>query len=129
VFRRSFPRIRDDHLSLGADCGGKDVPVVRVRQLQAVDQVFVASDQAICDGLPHQLAEAHDPLLGQVWIPAKPCPRHLRQDLVGPLRLNQTRPGDAYEQVALRVAVQRIGVVEDDERPGPSPRPGPRPCA
>ena len=49
---------RDDSLRVSADGGSKDVPIIRVRQIEGIFQVLKASHDAIGHCLAHQLARS-----------------------------------------------------------------------
>lgn len=99
------------------------MPVVRVGQVDGVDQWLVAGDQAVADGLGHQLPGAGQILRVEIGPVRGQVAEDLVEDLVGPLRLHESVLGDADEQVSERARVEHVGVVQDDEghlRAGPS---------
>ena len=91
------------------------MPVVNVRKLQVLDEVLVSRDETVGDGIPHQRTQTIKVGLRQVRVSSPTSSRHLLEYLICPLRLHQPGPGYADEQVAHRIAVQGIGVVEHDE--------------
>ena len=58
---------RDDHVRLAANGSGKDVSVVRIGQLEAGDQIFVAGDEGVGGMQVHQGAGSFEFVARQVW--------------------------------------------------------------
>ena len=58
---------RDDHVRLSSNGSGKDVSVVRIGQLEAGDQIFVAGDEGVGGMQVHQRAGSFEFLPRQVW--------------------------------------------------------------
>jgi hypothetical protein len=89
--------------------------IVRVRQLEGRDERLVTCDQAIGHRIVDQALQAGGLLLCDVWVPLPDRPRHLIQDLLGPLRLNQVALlANPEKQIPLGVAEQCVGIVDDN---------------
>jgi hypothetical protein len=97
------------------DRGSEYVPVVRVRKLQPFDERLVVDYQAVRDRPVDQLAEAAELLRRRIRMPAYAGLECLVENLFGPLGLHEAGSGDPDAEVAQRVGVQHIGVIDDDE--------------
>ncbi len=87
-FCREVPLVEgDDHARIAADGCGKDMPVIRVGQGQAVDQVFMPGDQSIRDSLVHEIDSS--PQMAEIQLGTVP------QQVSNPLVMDQGRPACA----------------------------------
>jgi hypothetical protein len=105
----------DDHLRAGLDGSCEYMPVVRIGQLQAGDQRFIAPDQAIRYRVIDQVLELIQFGRVKTGVSAKLGPGRLIDDLGCPLGLDHPRLSDPDEQVSLRVRIERVSVVDDYE--------------
>jgi len=87
---------------------GKHVVITWVSQLQALGEVLISGHHAVSHSAPHELAEAIELLLRHLRMVAAASGDHLLEDFIGPLSLNEVLPGDADEEVSLRISVQRV---------------------
>lgn len=88
-----------DDLGVTADRCCQHVAVVGIGQREPADQWFVAGDQAIGDGLAHQLARSLQLLRSEVWATAKDAAHHLVEYLVAPAGPEQASLGEADQQI------------------------------
>ena len=107
---------RHDHLGACLDCCREHVAVIGVRKIEGVDQGLVARHEAVADRAIHQVASTGQPPRIKVGPVRREVAEDLIEDLVGPLRLDQSRLSDADQQVPERARVQHVGVVKDDKR-------------
>ena len=96
VFSREVLEVRrDDDLGAGLDGRGEHVPVLRVRELEAIDERLISGNEAVRDGAVDQLAQAGELVLRDVRAVARQVPECLVEDVVGPFGLDQAGPADA----------------------------------
>lgn len=102
------PRVeRNYRLGIGFHGCRDYVPIVDVGKLDRLDQRFVPRDDAIRNGIAHQLAHADKSILSEVRPVAPQCMKALVQDVLRPPDADQAANGEADQQIT------RGGVVED----------------
>jgi len=106
----------DDRLCSGPYGCSQDVAVIGVRKLKALDEVLVAGDQAVRNGLAHQLAGARQLLAAQVCPSFLDRAEGLVEDPLGPPGVEQLGLGQADQEVAQRRRVKDTRVEDDSER-------------
>jgi len=67
------------------------MPVIRIREIDDLDQRLVVEYKSIPYCAVHQLAQASSLFLGYVWAVSPQGPAHLIEDLVSPLGLYPMR--------------------------------------
>src|ERR1022692_1270228 len=87
-------------------------------ELKPIDERLVSGDEAVRDGAVDQLAQAGELLLRDVRAVARQGSECLVEDVFGPFCLYQADPADADQQVPRRVAVRRVGIIDNDEGHG-----------
>lgn len=119
TFQRSGREVAEvcghDDLRATSDRRGEHVSVVRIGQREAVDQRLVAGDEAVGDGLAHQLPRPRQTLLVQIRAAAQDAAHHLVEDLLRPARSEMPGLPEPDEQVAQSRRVQDVGAVEGGE--------------
>ena len=104
---------RDDDVRITADRRRQDVPVVGVRQIDAVDQLLIAGDDAIVlSGKAPRSARAACES-GPDGRPARS--RSIPHGLRPPLRAKQAPHREPHQQVAKRGRIENIRAEEDAE--------------
>lgn len=107
--------LRNDDLGPGFYCCREDVPIVRVREIEHVDQWLVADDETVSDRTHHQLARPGECFRPQVGSILDEILKHLVENPVCPLGLHQASLGNSDEQVPKRVGVQHVGIVNNNK--------------
>jgi len=106
----------DDHPGPRSDRGGEHVPVVRVGEVEAIDEALVAGGQAVSDCIAHQRAGPVKLLGLQVGSIIENGAHHLVEDVVGPSGPEESRLGQADQQITETGWVEDAGVVRCAER-------------
>lgn len=95
--------------------------VVRVGQLEAVDERLVAGHVGVRQREVHERLGAREVLRREIGALAQHCAEALLDDLVAPVGLDHAGPRDADEQIAKRCREEHACVIDDDERHGAIP--------
>jgi len=101
-----------DDIGPGPDRGREDVAIIRIRQLQSRDEVFVAGDKAVADMGIHQVAGPLQLFALQVWTIFEDAPHPLVVDCVSPLGAKKVRKREMHQQVAKRCRVEHASVIK-----------------
>ena len=108
---RKMPQVqRYDHIDSADNCRGNDMPVVRVGQFDAVDQVLIARDQAILDALIHFFESVRD-----LVLPLRVARKRARVHsslMWADQRRKEIRSREAEERIPHGLRVQHTGIEE-----------------
>lgn len=105
----------DDRRTSMTSCS-KDMAVVRVWQVEPIDQVLMTGHEAIGGMLVHQVSLSLDLRAGEVGALGEQGTHPLLVDLRRPFRPEEALQGEPHQEVAERCRVEHIGVEQRDDR-------------
>ena len=105
----------DDDLGPCPHCGGEDVSVLGVGQVEGADERFVARDDRVTNGEVHQGPGALQPGFVQVRSVGVQGPEGFIQDRLGLFRLDEPCLCEPNKDIAQRGGIQHVCVVDDDK--------------
>jgi len=88
-----------NHLSARAYGGCENMAVIRIRQCQRVDQLFVVGDKTITNGLVHQVSSSGEPISRKMRFVLQHVAEPLVVDRLRPFPAHHPRLGKPDEQV------------------------------
>ena len=94
--------VGDDDVGTGTDRSRQDMAVVWIRQRKGRDQVLVAADEAVADGIVHQAWRSCQTLGGKPWVVLEDVPQPFIVDRVGPPRTHESGLGEPDQEIAQR---------------------------
>lgn len=115
LLRKIGEVIRHDHPGLATDCCGKHVSIVRIRQLQCVDELLVSSHEAIGHGPVHQFPCATQLLRSQVGATFKNRSHPLGVNFLSPPSAKKIRQSNPQQQIPEGRRMQYASIVEGRE--------------
>jgi len=104
-----------DHLRVGDDRSGQYVAIIRIRQIEAWNQVLVAGDEAVGHRLIHQAPGAFEQRTVQVRSLALNVTDPLGVDLIAPSGREKSGCRQADQKIPQRCRVKNTGIVNNDK--------------
>jgi hypothetical protein len=105
----------DDHAGLASDRSRHDVPVIRVRKLDPVDECLVSGDEAVGSGTIHLLAHALERCGLDVWPVPEQASHPFPVDLGGPTGTEQSRRRELQKDVPQRCGIEDAPIEDRGE--------------